>query len=132
MTEEVKKLPAWITFISLVLLLIGIYGTARTLINLKFFEKYPTEGILTVPWSMPVYPQREQDCNYPQLYYQADGRTTRAATAEEKANETITLKNCLEGISEARNKAKINDISQSLLFLLLGTGLLAGRKIFFR
>ncbi len=127
-----KKIPSWITFIGVVLLLIGIYGAVRTGINLSFFEKYPPEGILGIPWAQPYYPQREQECMYPHPYYEPDGKTTRPATPEEKENEAISTQICLDGAREARERAKINDLSQSVLFLFLGIGILTTRRIFFK
>ncbi len=123
----------WITFIGLILVLIGLYATARTTINLVAFEKYPQGGVLPTNFSgVPQYFQQERDCNYPQTYYTADGKTTRPATPEEKENAKTQQQNCLEGVKEGRNQAKINDISQSLLFLFLGAGVLVSRRIFFK
>lgn len=131
--SQKSKVPVWITFIGLVLVLVGLYATTRTIVNLVAFEKYPQVGVLTLSFTgMPQYYQQEKDCVYPQIYYSADGRTTRPGSPEEKANEKIQQRNCLEGIKDLRNQAKVNDISQSLLFLFLGLGVLASRKIFFR
>ncbi len=122
----------WITFIGLILVLVGLYASARTVINLVAFEKYPQGGVLAFNFSgMTQYYQQERDCTYPQTYY-GDGGKPRAATEDEQRNEQKQKENCLDGVKDTRNQAKINDISQSLLFLFLGLGVLATRKIFFK
>ncbi|QQG44156.1 MAG: hypothetical protein HYW86_04845 [Candidatus Roizmanbacteria bacterium] len=127
-----SKMNAWITFIGVVLLLIGIYASVKTVVNLTLFEKYPQTGVLSINFfGAPTYYQREQDCLYPQTYYTPDGQKTRQPNEEEKTREKNQQKICVEGVKEQRQTAKINDISQSLLFLFLGAGVLAARKIFF-
>ncbi len=129
-----KRSYQWITFIGFILLLVGIYGSVRTAINLLAFDKYPQGGVIHFdvfnnPYvTMPV--QREQDCTYPGLYYKEDGRTTRPPTEEEKNQEKTNQQNCLDSVKESRNRAKIDDISQSLLFLFLGAGVLSSKRIF--
>ncbi len=141
---EVRERPV-LLFIGVVLLLIGIYGALRTVINMVAFEKYPQTGVIgAVPWSgiqpAPSY-QREQDCETsyvytPQLFYEKDGVTSRTPNADEKLqmeqqkqlNDT-QLKNCISGVKEARDVAKINDITQSLLLLFLGGSVLLYRRI---
>ena len=128
-----SKAPIWITFIGLILVLIGLYATARTAINLVAFEKYPQGGVLPANFSgVPQYFSQERDCNYVQTYFTADGKTTREPKAKEKEDEKKQQQNCLEGVKDSLSQAKINDISQSLLFLFLGLGVLASRKIFFK
>ncbi len=112
------------------MLLVGLYATIRTVVNLTFFEKYPSEGVLTISPFMAPYGQREQDCLYSQTYYTQDGQKTRPPTAEEKQREKEQQSLCLSGLSEARKNAKVTDITQSATFLLLGTGVLIGRKKF--
>jgi len=128
-----SKAPTWITFIGLMLVLVGLYATVRTGINLAAFEKYPQGGVLSFNiGSMPVpYFQQEKDCNYPQTFYDNSGKI-RPASPEEKANVEVQKQQCLDSVKEMRNQAKINDISQSLLFLFLGVGVLVTRKIFFK
>lgn len=122
----------WITFIGLILVLVGLYGSVRTIINLVAFDKYPQGGVLTFNFAgTPQYYQQERDCTYPLSYYAQDGKP-RAGTDEEKKNEQKQKENCLEGVKDTRNQAKINDISQSLLFLFLGLGVLVTRKVFFK
>lgn len=123
----------WITFIGLMLVLLGLYGSARTAVNLVAFDKYPLGGVLSFNiGNMPApYFQQEKDCNYPQTYYDNNGKI-RSAAPEEKVNEQVQKQQCLDSVKETRNQAKINDISQSLLFLFLGIGVLATRKIFFK
>jgi hypothetical protein len=100
------------------------------------FDKYPQEGvypnlpILSREYA-PYYGGREEDCTaYPMVYYTRDGYTTRPATEDEKAQEKRQQENCISQIKEGRDKAKINDISQSVLFLFLGAGVFAFRRIF--
>jgi hypothetical protein len=127
-----SKANTWVTFIGVVLLLIGIYATVRTAVNLVAFEKYPSTGVLTLNFSgMPAYMQREQDCFYPMTYTTPNG-APRAATADEKENEKKQQEICLSGVADARENAKVNDISQALLFLVLGAGVLISRRIFFK
>jgi hypothetical protein len=141
--EPNKKSTQWLTFIAVILLLAGIYGVARTSINLVAFEKYPQEGVYPpLPFFQGgMYPTpyygREGDCiaNNSIIYpvYDSMGKPVKQ-TEEEKAEARrimeIQKENCLAGVKESRDKAKINDISQSLLLLFLGSGVLAARKIF--
>lgn len=139
--ETNKKTSQWLTFISIVLLLAGIYGIARTTINMVAFEKYPQEGVYpALPFiqaSYPVYYQREGDClaNYGIIYPMYDSmgkivKQTEEEKAEQKRQQELQKQNCLDGVREARDKSKINDVSQSLLLLLLGAGVFATRKVF--
>jgi hypothetical protein len=128
-----SKLPDWITFIGIVLLLLGVYASIRTVINMTLFEKYPTEGVISLNFSgQAPYSQKESDCTYPQLYYMPDGRTTRPPSADEISVQKEQQQNCLASVAQARQNAKNNDIAQSLMFLFLGTGILVSRKIFFK
>ncbi len=128
-----SKTNTWITFIGVILLLIGIYASVRTVINLKAFERYPQEGVVSFSFGgQPAYYQREEDCSYPRTYYDVTGQKTRPPTDEEKEQEKRDQKNCLSSVKDARERAKVNDISQSLLFLFLGVGVLTTRKIFFK
>lgn len=133
--ENGKKTNQWILFVAVMLILFGIYGSVRTIINMVAFDKYPQEGvypalpILSSRDYVPYY-GREADCTlYPMIYYTKDG-ATRPATEEEKIQEKKQQENCLEQVRESREKAKINDISQSVLFLFLGAGVLIFRKMF--
>ena len=129
--ENSFKNHVWITFIGTVLLLVGIYAGLKTTINLKVFDKYPLNGVLSFNFT-GVQPSttQEKDCFYTPLYYTADNKTTRLATKEEKDQEKNQQENCVAGVKDARENSKVNDISQSLLFLFLGTGLLISKKIF--
>ena len=68
---------------------------------------------------------------YPMIYYKTDGITTRTATAEEVARDEEQRRICVQGVTDARERAKVNDISESLLFALLGAGLLITRRYVF-
>ncbi len=121
----------WITFIGLILLLLGIYSSARTAINLAFFEKYPTSGTLSIiPLGIPpFYGPREEDCmmmSSPPMPVEGDIKVMPYPyDADNQKNS------CLESVRQSREQAKINDISQSLLFLFLGAGVLHARKKLF-
>ena len=141
--EETSKDRPWLLFLGVVLLLIGVYGTLRTVVNFIAFEKYPIGGVFSfgLAESTGQY-QREADCvsgyYYPTaLYYKEDGMTPRQPTIEEerlmveqKQQTAIQLENCIAGVGEARDAAKVNDLSQSILFLLLGGAVWFGRRIF--
>lgn len=157
-TKEPKKTNQWILFIGVVLLLFGIYGLARTGINVFAFEKYPQEGVYPpFPFFQASFPPvyyggREEDCIvnniYPPLGYTTmpdlpelvgDGVSVKRPPTEEekkamekqlKDQQILQQKSCLSGIKEAREKAKVNDLSQSVLFLFLGAGVLIARRIF--
>ncbi len=139
--EPNKKQSQWLTFIGVILLLSGIYGVARTSINMLAFEKYPQEGVYpTLPFIQATYPayyQREGDCiaNYGIIYpiYDSSGKPvkqTEEEKAEAKKQQELQKENCLQSVAESREKSKVNDISQSFLMLFLGAGVLAARKIF--
>lgn len=133
MEHQQSKTNAFISLLGLLLLLLGIYASVRTGINFVFFEKYPTTGVLSIGsaffGAMPS--PREEDClmNYPQTYFDNEGQP-RPATSEEKEREEQQKKACISGVEQAREVAKINDISHSLLFLFLGAGVLIGRRYF--
>jgi len=133
MEEKKSKTNSFISLLGLLLLLLGIYMAVRTGTNLIFFKKYPTTGVMPVtPFfgGMP-YSQREEDCmmSYPQTYFKENGQP-RAATKEDKKMEEQQKNLCISGVVQAREAAKINDISTSLLFVFLGLGVLIGRKFF--
>ena len=97
------------------------------------FDKYPSVGVYSFSFfggsQSMMYTQREQDCLYPLAYYNPDG-TIRAGTKDEIARDTAQQQICVSGVTEARNIAKVNDISQSLLYLILGAGILVSRRLF--
>ncbi len=131
-----SKVHPWIMLIGVILLIAGIYGAARTAINLLAFEKYPTEKIFQ--WNLfnnPAYygvvPPKESDCFYPQYFYKPDGLTMREPNALEKKMQEDQRTQCIANVDAARHSTKVADVSQSLLYLALGAGILAFRKIFF-
>jgi len=134
--KEVKqtKTNAFISLLGLLLLLLGIYMSVRTGINLAFFKKYPTTGVISIGSAffggMP-YSQREEDCmmSYPQTYFNDKGQP-RPATGEDKKMEEQQKKLCVSGVIEGREATKINDISSSFLFVFLGAGVLIGKRYF--
>lgn len=132
MEKKQSKTHPFISLLGLLLLLLGVYMTVRTCTNFIFFKKYPTTGVMPVmPFyggGMP-YSQREDDCYmyYPQTYFKPDG-LPRTATIDEKKMEEQQKKSCLSGVEQARETAKVNDISSSLLFVFLGLGVLIGKR----
>ncbi|HEY4512072.1 MAG TPA: hypothetical protein VJH63_00215 [Candidatus Paceibacterota bacterium] len=153
-----KRSSQWMVFIGVVLLLFGIYGLARTCINIFAFEKYPQEGVYPpFPFfqsaaQIPYYAGREEDCIANYVYYPTpylsypglphdivnspDAPPLPSAEELKKNEELVKIQNemqkqnCLSGIKEAREKARVNDLSQSVLFLFLGAGVLIARRIF--
>lgn len=131
----IKKSGAssWISLIGLLMLLFGIYSSARTIINLTFYDKYPTIGVgsMMSVFGMPSFGPREEDCNNSMSmpYYRSDGEP-RKATEEEKKMEEQQKKMCVESVAYARKSAKVNDIGTSALFVFLGAGVLIGKKYF--
>lgn len=133
-----SRLNAWVTLIGLLLLLIGIYASGRTVVNLVAFQKYPTAGVLTFNFmGSGMYFPREEDC---MMQVQMDivpypGETEATLSEEEKSLQKEQEKQqqeiCLSGIVDARKQARVNDISRSLLFLFLGGGVLGLRKYLF-
>lgn len=131
-------------FLGLVLLILGIYGSLKTTVNLVAFDAYPQEGVF--PFSQAEYDpmSREQDCvvNYsytPPIYYEADGFTMRQAEpAEQEYDETyrkqqeLQAQNCVSGVQDARKAALVDDISKSAIFILLAVLVLAYARIFKR
>ncbi len=143
-----RKPNAWITLIGFVLLLIGLYSSIRTAVNLIVFPKYPTVSVLSFG-SAGFYGPREEDCMiYPPPFTDeivATGNTSinvGLETIEEKKQlmeqkkmmEDQAKKQqeaCISGAVQMREQTKVNDISQSLLFLFLGGGVLLVRKYLF-
>lgn len=129
-----KTVSPWILLIGLILLITGLYGAGRSVVNMTMFDKYPTTGVYSFSFfngcQQPVYQQREQDCLYPLTYYKTDGITLREPTEGELQRDTAQQQICVGGVTEARDAAKVNDISQSLLYLVLGAGILVSRKLF--
>lgn len=128
-----NKEHSWFDFFGVLFLLIGIYATAHTLFNIYALPKYPQSGVLSLPIFASYTPSygREQDCTYPRVYYDPEGKL-RSANTEEKIQEEKEQGNCLSGITESREAARQNDIHQSAFFLFLGVGLLFGRKYLLR
>lgn len=123
-----SKVSSWVLFIGVLLLLIGIYAAGRTAINLIFFQKYPQGGVLSININgAPPYFQKESDCLYPSTYVD-DTKSPEQRKEEDRRQQEI----CLSNVSEERERAKINDISQAMMFLFLGAGILISKKIFFK
>lgn len=128
MVEHSTHSHPWITFIGIVLLLIGIFASVRTLYNTTMLAAYPQSGVLYFNMSgMVPYYQRASDCIQNQPYYGADG-AVRESSAEEKKQQMLTQENCLKGVVDTQAQAKTNDIGTSAFFLFLGVGVLLSRR----
>src|SRR6185369_3754106 len=97
----------WIAFVGFILLLVGIYGSVRTLINMAAFDKYPQNGVFNFSFfpnnnMPPMMYQREQDCliSGQQLYYDKDNTTPRPPTDDEKRIADQQQQSCLESVKE--------------------------------
>lgn len=133
MKNSQKKVNPWISLIGLLLLLVGVYMSVRTVVNLAFFDKYPTGGVMITPMSffggMP-YEQREEDCTMMgQVYFKPDGMP-RQPSEDEKKMAIQQEKLCIDSVKRSRETAKINDIASSLLFVFMGAGVLIGKRYF--
>lgn len=118
--------------VATLLLLVGIFASVKTAINMVAFTKYPTSGVLSMSFFGPLsYQQREEDCTNPQIYYSTDNKI-RQPTKDEKENEMNQQKICINSVGFTREATKVNDVSLSIFFLFLGVGLLITKKIAFR
>jgi len=123
-----------IMFLGLVILLIGIFASARTIINFSAFGKYPTTGVLNLsPFGFPLLSAREEDCIQvgASTYFTQDNKP-RPPTDDEKISEKRNYNSCVGSVIQSREAAKANDISLSLLLLILGSGLLISNRFLFR
>ena len=127
-----KKPHVWITFIGFILFLIGIYGSVRTSVNFLAFSRYPSQGVFNM-MGVPMYGPSEQDCintMYSPPYPLDSGKISEEDRQMMKEQEKKQMDSCLNSVMQAREQAKVNDVSQSLLLLLLGGGTLVVRKYF--
>lgn len=123
-----SKVASWMTVIGMILLLVGIYASLRLGINLVAFDKYPQEGVISLNFAGAPYFQKEQDCSYPAVYFEDGTSAERPATEGEMKRDAENQRTCLQSVADARETAKKNDISQALLFLFMGAGLLLSRR----
>ncbi len=131
-----EKPNAWISLIGLLLLLVGIFGVLRITINVVAFEKYPSAGIFN--FTNNNYSPREEDCmsitnSFP-FPVNPDGSTQKMTKEYEQImldQQQQQFTSCVASAVSARDQAKVNDISQSLLALFLGVGVLMVRKYIF-
>ena len=119
-----NKASYFVGVLALVFLLLGVFGSVRTLTNIYLFDKYPTGGVLSFN---NYFNQREEDCVYPMQYFGVDGKTREGSEDEKKmAEEQKQI--CINSVAKARENAKVNDISISLFYLFLGVGIFIGKK----
>lgn len=118
------KFAYFVSVLALIFVLLGIYGSARTVLNFSLFEKYPTGGVLSFN---NYYGEREEDCSYPMPYFDMEGKP-RTATEDEARMAAEQKEVCLTRVAKARETAKVNDISVSLFYLFLGVGIFVGKR----
>lgn len=126
MNESIHKAPSWVTFSGLLFLLVGIFLSARTLLNFFLLPEYPATGIVSLSGLFgfaPFYP-KEEDCLY--MPYPEVDVISGIAPDQERQKES-----CLNNIKETRKQVRMSDITISLFFLFMGAGVLATRKVFF-
>ncbi len=116
------------------MLLIGVFAAIRTVANIYVFPTaYPQAGALALSLGgqQPYY-QKESDCNYPPTpSYDPAGKMI-APSAEQTKIDGQNKANCLAGVKDSREQAKVNDIATSAMFLFVGFGLLVMRRFFFK
>lgn len=126
-----KDSYSFLTTLAVLLLLLGIFASAKTTANFLLFPRYPTVGVIPLNFSgVPTYSgPREEDCESISSY---PGDQSSAASIK------IQKDSCLSSVRDTREAAKVNDISTSIMFLFLGVGLLtapliqkAGKKYLF-
>ncbi len=121
-----NKFPYLVSVLALIFLLVGIFGSVRTALNVYLFEKYPNTGVLS--FNNNNYMQKEEDCTpYPMQYFDNNGQP-RSASEDEKKSAQEQKDICLSSVQKSRENAKINDIGISLFFLFLGAGIFVGKK----
>ena len=119
-----NKLSYFVSVLALIFVLLGVYGGIRTTLNFYLFDKYPSGGVLSFN---NYYGEREEDCAYPMTYYGMEGKP-REATEDEEKMATEQKEICLSRVAKSRETAKVNDISVSLFYLFLGTGIFIGKR----
>jgi len=130
-----KKPNVWITLIGFILLLVGIYGSVRTAVNIVALPKYPSISVFTLGFMGGFYGPREEDCVSMPFYGIDTINSGKSLTDEEKKNmkeqEKKQQESCISAAVQTRYQTKVNDISQSVLFLFLGGGVLLVRRYLF-
>lgn len=126
-TSLENKFSYFVGVLALVFLLLGVFGSVRTLTNVYLFEKYPNGGVLSFNNN---FMQREEDCQSYSgtMSYFDDKGQTRPATEDEKKMADEQRQICLSSVAKSRETAKVNDISISLFCLFLGAGIFIGKK----
>lgn len=125
------SLDTIVAFLALILFLLGMYAAIRTGMNMLLLKKYPSVGVFTLNLIGNPTGQREEDCIYTINYTNPDG-SPRKPNADDKKSEEEQQKRCIDGIKEARDTARFNDINSSVVLLFLGGCLLVVRRFFLR
>lgn len=125
-----RKVQSWFLFVGVIMLLIGIYATLRTGINLFAYKNYPSGGVIPLNFSgMPFYSQNEEDCyNLPPIMTDRSVQEDGSSALSVQEQRQLDIKSCLTSITKERDNSKTNDIAQSSLFLFMGLGLIIARK----
>lgn len=114
MAAAASKTPAWVTFTGTLLLLIGIFFGARTLVNMFLFTKYPTTPSTSLAGLIGFGSNiNEESCNYSAVGTSGTPDPT-----------------CLKMVADARDTARVTDITNAVFFVFIGGGVLYTRKRF--
>lgn len=131
-TQHPTRVSDWMLILGTILLLMGAFGFLRIVhVSLRHVP-YPSSGVLPATILTPEDNTsfgRETDCRlYPQPYYEADGKTLRPPTEDEKALQEEITRRCINGFDEDRAKQKQYDRNQSAFLIFVGAGLLFARR----
>lgn len=130
----VSTASRWMTFLGLLLFLMGLYGVLRIAHVSMRKVPYPSSGVFPNNILLPNSPSlsQESQCEpYPQVYYDygPDGKQTpRPATAEELNVAEQNRMRCIAGFNEDRSKQKQRDKNEAAFLIFTGVGLLAARR----
>lgn len=128
-----SKANQWLAFVGAVLLVAGIYGGIRTIINFAAFDKYPVGSVLPLGdvniFGALSY-QNETECYYTPTFTDSQDNPRQATEAEVSQAKTDESR-CLDQVAAARQKAKVDDSTKSVLLIGLGLALIKGRRLIF-
>lgn len=126
----------WMSFVGVLLFLMGVYGALRIAhVELRKVP-YPSAGvfpptILTPNQNFSPF-GRESECEIvPQVYYdyETNGKmTVRPSTEEEKLIAEKNMQRCIKGFDEDRAKQEQRDKTQAAFLVFVGSGLLFARR----
>lgn len=135
-TTEVRvgtNVFGWMFFLGLLLLLMGAYGAFRIVHVTKRGVPYPSTGVMPANLLFdrsPIYYIRETDCQaYPQVYFEADGKTPRQPAEKEKRVQEQSTQRCVQGFAEDRQKLLQYDRNLSAFLIFVGGGLVLASRL---